>query len=713
MLNELFALSKALSEMNISTKIWHREYKPLPNATAKAPCFKISVSETGDIESIHEIPHDTVRVLRKFGNNQASFPAFNIRPLYRVINNRHKELLEKMMKDPSCIQIEHIRELIIHDNWHKSLKSIDGAIHVASDRMLKAFGHNNDDDGLVVIRLIQSVCSLNGGFRVALESYILSELKRGEKSPILLHFLLHSGNENKAAVDDMGKNISVMLDLAEWGNYGYPVASEHITHWVNDALIRADKVDVSDTVIEGVDAFGSPRISGWSEPMPSVKLPGFDVTLRAMFQEQRCQQRYGEFNDGSYPISKENRVAAKQAFEWLAEREHEGLTWKRADSDEVVFAYPSKLTPTPVRLTSLFGAPPGKENEKAKARFGKSAEDYIKSFKGIPPKEQPDYIRIFSIRKMDKARSKVVLTRNCSPTWLADAAVHWQQGCSNIPYINFVKALTPFPLDVARVVNTVWKRDGKQITVGRSIVKRMQSYQGVELLLDLPGVCISDNERIACLDKSSQLRYSASDSQTHYFLRILLTNTEGLINHFGNSIHSGTFVTPYYAKIIANITAVLGLLLYKNKYMKEDYMQNTAFLLGQILKSSDELHTFYCKVERNGDIPSQLAGNSMFAFASEAPLRALAQLGLRMQPYISWARRYSAIKVPKSEIANGLVGWNLGIFEDICKKLANILTESTRFNDYDKAQLFLGYLASYSNRDEVGTDQSTDSTNII
>ena len=135
-------------------------------------------------------------------------------------------------------------------------------------------------------------------------------------------------------------------------------------------------------------------------------------------------------------------------------------------------------------------------------------------------------------------------------------------------------------------------------------------------------------------------------------------------------------------------------------------MQNTAYLLGQMLKASDELHTFYCKVERNGDVPPQLAGNSMFAFASETPCRALAQIGLRMQPYISWAKRYRTLIVPKNDIPNGLVGWSLSLLEDISSKLSVILAEGTRFNEYDKAQLFLGYLAAFPKREKMEHEQT-------
>jgi hypothetical protein len=69
-------------------------------------------------------------------------------------------------------------------------------------------------------------------------------------------------------------------------------------------------------------------------------------------------------------------------------------------------------------------------------------------------------------------------------------------------------------------------------------------------------------------------------------------------------------------------------------------MENNPYLIGQILKVSDELHTLYCKVVRGGDVPPQLAGNSVFIAATETPVQALSQLRLRMNPYIAWAKQY-------------------------------------------------------------------------
>ena len=119
-------------------------------------------------------------------------------------------------------------------------------------------------------------------------------------------------------------------------------------------------------------------------------------------------------------------------------------------------------------------------------------------------------------------------------------------------------------------------------------------------------------------------------------------------------------------------------------------MKETAFSLGQVLKISDELHSLYCEVKRDGDIPPQLVGNSVLVTASDMPVRALALLMSRMNPYISWAKQYRTQEKNKSRLA----AWFLKQYESLMPLLHSELTEQIRFSDVDKAQLFIGYLSA-------------------
>ena len=126
-------------------------------------------------------------------------------------------------------------------------------------------------------------------------------------------------------------------------------------------------------------------------------------------------------------------------------------------------------------------------------------------------------------------------------------------------------------------------------------------------------------------------------------------------------------------------------------------MNEFPYWFGQLLKASDSLHELYCVNVRDGQIPPQLVGGSMYAAAAEFPLRTLAQLGQRMMPYLNWARTNRDTRKkndPEGKEGPG-AGYYLYIYEQIANKLNLVLTEQTRFTDAEKAQLFIGYLASF------------------
>jgi hypothetical protein len=156
--------------------------------------------------------------------------------------------------------------------------------------------------------------------------------------------------------------------------------------------------------------------------------------------------------------------------------------------------------------------------------------------------------------------------------------------------------------------------------------------------------------------------------------------------------------------------SLMGMLLYWTGFRKEDYVKDFPYLLGQLLKAADCLHELYCYEVRNKQIPSQLVGGSMFNAAMEFPMQTLAQLGQRMNPYLNWANANKDARITeKREDGTGSfspsAGYYLFIFRQIADQLAAVLREQTRFSDAEKAQLFIGYLASFPKRDSIGSSE--------
>jgi hypothetical protein len=703
MLNELYGLSEALSAMAIPVKDWHCDYWELPKVTAKAPCIRIWIENDGSICGLDSLNAELARAIRKYGNNQNSFPAFNIVPLYRIADQQTIDELEQMEKGLIPLDIGKVKSWCTEDNWVKKITQVNRCIGKSALELqayIEKVDASHENSTTALINSLNIYSNKKTAFRDELEAYVFSQLLQGGNVGLAFTVLFHKGNPKAKNKSEDSGILSVVLDCAEWRKYDYPVASEFTTDWVNDILLQSEIKDEGIITGERVDAFGAPY-GNIGKPMPKVKLSGFDVTLRSMFHAQCCQERYGTFDGDSFPASRRSRYDLKGALEYISAADKENITWKIIDSNEIVFAYPSILADTPLKFVSLLGPPRDNDGSYSKARFEKCAEDFMRTFEGISPQNEPDNIRIFLIRKMDDARRKIVFTRSLSPKRYIECAERWQVACGNVPNINFIEPVTPFPLDISDIINSVWKRNGELATKGKTVVKRMQYYQGIELLID---------------DEAS------SAPVIKYYLNILLNNWQGLFEFYGNQSQrreKTKDAKKYFSnaeKSIARCWTLLGLLLYKSGYKKEDYMENVAYLLGQLLKVSDELHVMYCRVVRkNGEVPPQLAGNAMYDYALEAPCGALAVLGQRMTPYITWAKYYSykgiaydandeKLKENKGK-SSGLAGSYMKLYDNVSTKLKAILKEDTRFGDFEKAQMFLGYLAAFPKREKSNDDE--------
>jgi len=700
MLNELYSLSTTLKSKNIAVDEWHDGYGELPAVTPKAPCIRIWLAKDGSICGIENISAELAQSLRKFGNKQGTFPAFNIVPLYRITDKQQVSELERIVKENATLDLDKIKTWCVNDNWKKSVvDKINGSLHNFPQSMLKLIGEQAEPEYHLMSELALLATDLSNepdnNFRAALEKYVFSKLEKQEDINLALAMLFHKGKPGKAPKDDVG-SLSVILDLFDWQQLSrYPVASEHTTKWVNTKLIESDQANIHcQSLGSEKDAFDAPFVA-IARPMPSVRLSGFDVILRSMFKGHPCQTRYRKIDDGSYPITLKNRSLAKKSLIWLAKREYEGVTWRKVDKNEIVFVYPSKLPEVPPKFASIFGSSQAENSVQTEARFENIAKEFIRALRGIATHEKPDSIQIFTIRKMDKARSKVIFSRSCSPEQLIKAAENWEIGCNNIPGIDLGERIIPFPLQVARIINNVWKQNG-ELAQGQTAVERMKYYQGMELLLDI-----------------------IQESMICNYLHILLTNSSGLVNYLGNWVHGGSKCKDKTAEKNLEklkretllLLSALGLLLDKNDNRKEKYMENMAYLVGQLLKISDELHTLYCKVVRSGDVPPQLAGSALFVTAGETPYQAITQLSLRMNPYITWAKQYRFKNIKDEGKESWKAAWYLKLFEDVANKLSLTMPDSTRFSDFEKAQLFIGYLASFPKSEPSAI--TTDNNNNI
>ena len=444
-------------------------------------------------------------------------------------------------------------------------------------------------------------------------------------------------------------------------------------------LLEMEAQKNSEETADSIDAFGVP-FQTIEEPMPSVKLAGgFDATIRTMFKEQRCQTRYGRIENASYPISPSMRMQLQSALDWAGSTDQANKTWINTDQNEILLAYPSRLPDVSPSYTTMF-----KQSKNGETAFSAKAEEFIKSIRQTKEADTDSHaqqIRIFVLRKIDKARTKVVYTRQTDAFELEKCSLAWSDGCTNLPAFPFGSPRTPYPLEAADILNRFWKQKGE---IATDKFKPFPKYHGLELLMDPDLSVASDLHRLA-------------------------ESAMNLGPHLGNLCAKKEFYRPVLEKA-KDMLAMLGLFLHRRHIGKDQYMENLPYLYGQLLKAADELHALYCKVVRNGDIPPQLVGSSLFQSAAEAPVRTMQMLSQRLMPYYSWAKSYRLKNITEPQKESWRAGWLYISIERIMVKLQENWTVQTRFNDEEKAQLFIGYLAAFPKKEQ--TEQNVEEETV-
>jgi hypothetical protein len=172
---------------------------------------------------------------------------------------------------------------------------------------------------------------------------------------------------------------------------------------------------------------------------------------------------------------------------------------------------------------------------------------------------------------------------------------------------------------------------------------------------------------------------------------------------------------------------MLGLLLYKLGRTKEDYMNDTAFRLGQFLAAADVLHAGYCADLRGGDIPPSLLGNQVLTMAQSAPVRALAIISRRWKPYDGWAKKAARKRdrsdklVQSKDEVEVQRGWDIRNAVQHARRMRPLAAElgvslpSCVVNDAFRAELLLGYIAGLPKtpkENSGGTDDTFDNASI-
>lgn len=113
------SLRGCLMMHQVKRQSWHPKYKPIPNIRQNAPCVRITVSG-GKIADISSVSAELGKSIRKYGDNQGTYPCMNLAPLYRITDESVKRELADLKKHPEKIDTACICKMktwCTQNNW--------------------------------------------------------------------------------------------------------------------------------------------------------------------------------------------------------------------------------------------------------------------------------------------------------------------------------------------------------------------------------------------------------------------------------------------------------------------------------------------------------------------------------------------------------------------------------------------------------------------
>ncbi len=693
MIDELIKVATAMEKADIVPIDWQPKLKVLPKVSKKAPCVRIWLTKDGHIKELESLSIEHAGKLRKYEPDLGkSLPGFNVRPLYRQVRSENEmkgkkfekqivSLFEKRSFDWSPYMVEE------DDFWAKTrdgLEAIFGRVRVQLQTICKDYL----ESGETLATFLETVARIDvNTFQREYAVALQTKIAQGE---LPLSLMCYFVTEEKKLKEDANPRaqvpkFSVFLDVVDYKDY--PVAHE-VTITRLNTLLANDAEDATEA--SGKDAYGFDARQA-DEKLPGVAVPFLgNVILRSQAKTIPAQMRYHECESGTFPVGVETRRRTKAALEWITNSESDGETYGISGDRELLFAYPRVLPENKIPIVKMFGAQLD-ENLK-EDRFERLADSVIKQLKGLGTSVADAELEIFSLRKMDKARTKVVYYRNVTVELLERASSKWREGCHNIPPLDVrdwcekkdektgkrrpvdTESVAVFPVKVHRYLNTVWSRDGEQACQ----VKIFEAADGLRLLLD--DSC--DVQAAYILDRFMQHAYG-------YFYSLCRATGRREIAKLPNKI--------YYP-------GILGLLLFKIGKEKEKYMKESAVRLGRFLRIADEIHRLYCEVVRKKDLPSELCGSSLLVGMMDSPGRTLDQLAMRAAPYVKWARTYHGHE------KGGLVHYWMQKWAEVADPLLEHGWPK-RLTPEERAQVFLGYLASFPKSERSDTNEKSQMIN--
>jgi len=466
----------------------------------------------------------------------------------------------------------------------------------------------------------------------------------------------------------------------------------------------------------------APLLSGpfpsWSAP-PVINKP---LNVYSKFSEAACNFRYHRANSDAFPVAEDAANQLVAALKAITDQPP-GINWrplyngkfeKRKEAKDVLVVFPT-IPAQNLRVAALFGPV---DSDDGRKEFQDEARPMCEAFEKVSQDgDIPPYLVILLIRQISPGQIQLAYSARPGISDFAEAITLWNASGNNLPPglriplpskrspsgMGRFKPTLLFPEQIVRLLSQVWIRDGTECA--------HQEAPSVGSVLDL------------FLHKPDIYREVAPNLLETVLTRnaVLLTKAGHVLHRDNPSAHelwrnflsSAHPLRPDVA--LSRTTSLIGSLLYIMNSNVEDYMNESAFLVGKLLAAMDELHRTYCIAVRQGDIPNALIGNGLLGRAAESPARALEELTDRSRVYLGWARSADPQKADSERVRIAIHSARkvLRIVAPLSERLHTESSLDQMLQPVQKAHLFLGYLSPVLGKnedaDEAQTSESTGS----
>jgi len=683
MINELYAMAQALKEKNLLQVTLHRDI----NEPAKSAGIYIEIALDGIPKNIEYIPKENFAKLWKHSKgNHNSFPIIRIQKaiikhnLPKNFDETWKNIKHKADKIKVFAQLDYEIYNSESDDILISKWTIEQLLPICKDipklrslyALINRFPKNQTEQRKFYLGFLNLVKTQ----LVTFEEPLLELIK---------DILIGKWDENKG---EFLSGTQIAFDVYDAHEFEYKVKDIKLKNVLISELNKRDEIENKALKNDCCQLTGVHQAIE-KDKYPEPNLPYLGKTyLYSNNENIPCLTRYKMKSLQAYKVGKEIVAEMNNALGFLTQNDREYKTWVKVPGSKdkelnLLITYVEDEPETDDDLAKLLGDAPNYEQEVI--RFENLCGQICKSLKEKTERNPNARVKVIIINKVDDGRKQVLLSESYSTNDIISGTLEWQKASGNHPNIEYhlrikqeeiiITPFCPYPGQVLNFMKKQWKWEVKN---GKRDLK-FEKSPGI-LLKEIYDVFIPlTKEQEVCkrlLQKVCQQAQDLLINIGHSY------NRKKLFEINRNAVYDHCLMI-----------SLLSILLYKLNYYKEDYMHSVAFNIGRLMMLSDVLHREYCLNvnpqkggAKSGKIPHQLIGNSIMPTAVEFPNRALNLLGERLRIYKAWADSVSANDETK------IAKWALNQMGNAALEISNQkISES--FNEIERAQVLLGYLA--------------------